>query len=56
MKKILTYIGLGLYAVAAIGGLWVAVSTKAHFTAACVAVLAGFAIPTAKKLLNNIME
>ena len=55
-KKLIYFILLFLYVIGAIGGIGYTVYIHEYVIAAGVAVLAGMAYPTAKKLFNEMQE
>lgn len=56
MKKVLYFFGCFAYVMGTIGGIGYCLYCKAWVIAICVAVLAGFGFPTAKKLFNKLLN
>lgn len=56
MKKFLSLFGLCAWAVGTIGGIGYSLYCGAGLIAACVAILAAMAFPTAKKWFDTIKE
>ena len=56
MKKAGYLFGLAAYVIGAIGGIGYSIYSRAYIIAICVAVLAGMALPTAKKWYKSLID